>query len=405
MGNKVLFVHDGPLQKDHDGNYYGVDFGEVLKERFLYLGSHVTFMMRTKYISSEDLKKYSTISNDNFDVINVPDFKSIKKYFKNIKPAKEIIRKAVASHDVIVCRLPSAIGSIAAKEALELKKPLMAEYVACTYDAYWNYSWKGKLIAHYKMWTQKALVKDIPYIIYVTKHFLQNRYPSPAVQTNCSNVEIINIYEQDLEDRLKKIEQRNDNQSTLTLGTVAAINVVYKGHEDVFRAIAILKQKGIAVKYFLVGNGDPSRLKNHAKELNIEDSIEIVGPVKHSEVFEFYKKIDIYIQPSKQEGLPRAVIEAMSRACPVLASSIAGIPELLNEDKMFRPGNAKEIAEKIAGFNKIEMIKEAKYNFEKAKEYKKNVLMSRRLNFYKNFLQQNHIETPEILSNSELINW
>ncbi|NDI97577.1 glycosyltransferase family 4 protein [Flavobacterium sp. LaA7.5] len=404
MGNKVLFVHDGPLQKDHDGNYYGVDFGNVLKERFLYLGSHVTFMMRTKYISSEDLKKYSTISNDNFDVIDVPDFKSIGKYFKNIKPAKEIIREAVASHDIIVCRLPSAIGSIAATVALELKKPLMAEYVACTYDAYWNYSWKGKLIAHYKMWTQKVLVKKVPYIIYVTKHFLQNRYPSPAIQTNCSNVEIINMYEQDLEERLKNIENTNNNQSPLILGTVAAINVIYKGHEDVFRALKILKQKGIAVKYKLVGNGSPSRLEALAKELDIEDYIEIIGPVKHSEVFEFYKKIDIYIQPSKQEGLPRAVIEAMSRACPVLGSRIAGIPELLNEDKMFKPGNAEEIAEKIMKFDKTEMQKEAKYNFEKAKQYKKDVLMYRRLNFYKNFLEQNHIEIPEILSNSELIN-
>ncbi len=172
MGNKVLFVHDGPLQKDSSGNYYGVTLGNSLKERFLYLGTHVTFLLRTKLISKEETEKFSKIDAENFQVIDVPDFKSPSKYLKNIKAATSIIEEAVMSHDIIVCRLPSAIGALAAKMAAKHGKPLMAEYVACTFDAYWNYSWKGKLIAHYKREQQKKLVKTIPYIVYVTKHFL-----------------------------------------------------------------------------------------------------------------------------------------------------------------------------------------------------------------------------------------
>lgn len=393
MRNKVLFVHDGPLQKDSYGNYYGVTLGNSLKERFLYLGDSVTFMLRTKLINAEETARFSKIDNTNFSVIAIPDFKSITKYIKHSKEAHLLIEKAVLSNDIVVARLPSAIGSIAVEIAFKHKKPVLVEYVACTFDAYWNYSWKGKLIAHYKMLKQKALVKHVPYIIYVTKNFLQKRYPSFGEQTNCSNVEIEQVDPIDLEKRITKIQNSN-YEVIIKLGTVAAINVPYKGHDDVFKAIALLKSKGIKVKYTLVGHGSPARLIALSKKLDIEDAIEIIGAIKHSEVFDFYRSLDLYIQPSKQEGLPRSVIEAMSTACPVLGSNVAGIPELIADNMLFEAGDHKQIAAKVSATNHSEMKKQAIQNFNNAMFYKKEVLMNRRLQFYKNFLEKNNLALP-----------
>src|SRR5690606_3194138 len=123
-------------------------------------------------------------------VRSIPNFKSIRRFIWNFRKAKAQIRKVVQEHDIIVTRLPSATGKIAAEVSLELRKPILAEFVACTFDAYWNYGWKGKLIAHYKMWQQRRLVKRLPYIVYVTERFLQERYPSSAKQISCSNVEL-----------------------------------------------------------------------------------------------------------------------------------------------------------------------------------------------------------------------
>ena len=57
--------------------------------------------------------------------------------------------------------------------------------------------------------------------------------------------------------------------------------------------------------------------------------------------------IDIYLQPSLREGLPRALIEAMSRACPAVASNVAGIPELLPQEFMHTPGDVARLAELV----------------------------------------------------------
>lgn len=87
-------------------------------------------------------------------------------------------------------------------------------------------------------------------------------------------------------------------------------------------------------------------------------------------MFSWYKNLDVYVQPSKQEGLPRSVIEAMSVGCPALGSNVAGIPELLDNDCLFNPDNNSQIIDAIEGMlNKETMIAKARANFYRAKEY------------------------------------
>ena len=132
----------------------------------------------------------------------------------------------------------------------------------------------------------------------------------------------------------------------LVIGTGAALAVSYKRQVDVIKSIAKLKKLGIIFKYKLVGEGDPQKLIQTIKN-EVDDLVTVVGTLKHDEVFEFLKSIDLYIQPSKQEGLPRSLVEAMSMAVPSLGSKIAGIPELLDADCLFEAGNIDEICKKL----------------------------------------------------------
>ena len=259
MNKKVLFVHDGPIYRDSHNKFYGIHLNDDLRKRYLLLGDEVKFLIRVERISDNDLNKYSQINSKSFDVIAFPNFKSIRLFFKNHKNAKEIIETSVRKHDIIVCRLPSASGNIALKESLKLGKPVLVEFVACTFDAYWNYNWKGKLIAHYKMFEQKRIMKKVPFSLYVTNSFLQNRYPTTGKTIECSNVELQNINEIDLRNRLRRIKSKK-NTDPFYLGTVGALNVPYKSQSDVIRAIAKLKREGYNFYYYLVGQGNPLKL-------------------------------------------------------------------------------------------------------------------------------------------------
>lgn len=396
---KVLFVHDSYFLNGGNNQYYSEHIDNSLLERYLHLGNHVTFLVRCNEIANfnELAKKFSLIDNTKSSVICVPNFKTVSGYFKHISFVKKQVEKAVLEHDIIIPRVPSALGTLAVNYAKKYKKPFLGEVVGCTWDGYWNYSLKGKIVAPYFFIKQKNTVKKLPYVIYVTGKFLQNRYPTNGKSTNCSNVEILNIDNTILKKRLEKISNRREGDN-LIIGTVAAIDVAYKGQKYVLQSMSKSSNKNSIYK--VVGTGSPDSLKSIASKLNLLDRFKVIGPVRHDEINAFLDTIDLYIQPSKQEGLPRALIEAMSRGLPSVGSRTGGIPELLKEEFIFDKGNATQLATIIDNYNTDKMMGEAKINFSKSKEYFIGNIYKNRFNFYYQFLSENKLLIPKKLKES-----
>ena len=161
----------------------------------------------------------------------------------------------------------------------------------------------------------------------------------------------------------------------------------YKGQEYVIQAIAELKKQGYDFEYRLVGGGDKSRLQSIADKFGVQDKVIFEGSMPHERVFDYLDNIDVYIQPSKTEGLPRALIEAMSRGCPCIGSNAGGIPELLDTNFIFNSGSVKELATMLANFDIEKMFDQAKRNFECSKGYAKEVIETRRYKFLKEFAE------------------
>ena len=105
--------------------------------------------------------------------------------------------------------------------------------------------------------------------------------------------------------------------------------------------------------------------------------------------------MDLYIQPSRQEGLPRAVIEAMSRALPVFGSKTAGIPELLLNECVFDNCSVKQIMYLMSKIDNNQMIHYAKRNFSEAMKYQKSILDARRYNFYNSILKHYNLSKDD----------
>ena len=93
---------------------------------------------------------------------------------------------------------------------------------------------------------------------------------------------------------------------------------------------------------------------------------------------------DLFVLPSYQEGLPRAMIEAMARALPCIGSNVGGIPELLSAENMVLPGDVTALANKIREVvtDPQRMEQMSIRNLEKAKEYREDILHARRVAFY-----------------------
>lgn len=99
--------------------------------------------------------------------------------------------------------------------------------------------------------------------------------------------------------------------------------------------------------------------------------------------------MDIYIQPSDTEGLPRALLEAMSRGLPCLGTDVGGIPELLDKEFLFskRRSRIDEITCIIKNFSPEVMKEQAERNFNKATEYRSYETDAKRKKIFEAFLK------------------
>ena len=83
----------------------------------------------------------------------------------------------------------------------------------------------------------------------------------------------------------------------------------------------------------------------------------------------------------------RAIIEAMSRACPCIVSNVGGNPELIDERYIFKRQNIIDLLNKLVDIINNEMEEQAKVNFSNAKKYYKEYIDKLRNNFYESIIK------------------
>lgn len=181
----------------------------------------------------------------------------------------------------------------------------------------------------------------------------------------------------------------------LKIVTTAAVNVRYKGQQYVIQAIPKLNKIGIRVEYHIIGEGDSSYLRDVAKRCGVEDQVVFQGRLPLKEVFNLLDEVDVYIQPSLQEGLPRSVIEALSRGCLAIGARTAGIPELLEDEYVVRRKSVKDIVNclsYISNLTSLEKCRTAKRNFYEAKKYCNDVLDATRGAYYESIILEENLK-------------
>lgn len=294
---------------------------------------------------------------------------------------KAKFEKLIPSYDLVVLRVPSILAFQAADICRRKNIPYFAVVVGCVWDSFWNHGVEGKLLAPYMMKKMKMVVEKANYVSYVSERFLQSRYPCSCKCLAASDVTITDLTEDILLNRMRIIHNRSEN--TIRLFTAAGLNVRYKGQQYVIRAVKYLNALGYNVEYTLAGTGDSSYLESVVANAGVSNQVNILGAVTHDEVIELMDKCDIYIQPSLQEGLPRSVVEALSRACPCLGTGAGGISELIDKKYQFIKKSPKSIANKIVEiWNEKTLSEMATENFQSSKKYVGDILEKKRVEYY-----------------------
>lgn len=121
------------------------------------------------------------------------------------------------------------------------------------------------------------------------------------------------------------------DQQPIELLTVGRLSPE-KGHEFLLEALAALRRQNLPVTCTLIGDGPRHQfLRDRAADLGVTSHVHFLGSVGQDRIQNLYRRADIFVLPSLAEGLPVVLLEAMALQRPVVASRIAGIPELVQD--------------------------------------------------------------------------
>jgi glycosyltransferase involved in cell wall biosynthesis len=125
-----------------------------------------------------------------------------------------------------------------------------------------------------------------------------------------------------------------------------------KGHVGLIEAFAVARKGRAKAELVLVGDGPGKQAIEQSIAANdLRDNVVLRGRLDESATLLEIAKSDVLVLPSLIEGLPIVLMEAMALGVPVVASRVAGVPELVEDEKeglLFTPGKWDELGAQIA---------------------------------------------------------
>jgi glycosyltransferase involved in cell wall biosynthesis len=216
--------------------------------------------------------------------------------------------------------------------------------------------------------------------LYVTKEALQRRYPCPNYSVGVSDVALPSRYV------LEAPRSYSDRQTQFVLVMIGSLEQLYKAPHIAIAAIALCAQQGIDLSLKIIGDGKHRpELEQQAADLGIRERIQFLGKLPAGDrIFAELDQADLFLMPSFQEGLPRAMVEAMARGLPCIATAVGGIPELLPPENLVAAGDATALASKIQAVltHPDRMSQMSAQNLKTAMGYVEEVLRQQRNAFY-----------------------
>ncbi|MGR5246771.1 glycosyltransferase [Vibrio sp. PNB23_22_6] len=372
----VSFFHDHVFSVRGNKVFTSGTLDNNLWDRYFVKGvSKIVVCARKKDVTEGEGK---IASKEHVDFVFSPSLSNPLSLLSDYRSS--VVKETVKNSDFVVVRLPSEIGNKAVKYAKEFDKKVFCEVVACPFDGLSHYGSKvAKLYAPLARNRMKKAVESADGALYVTEFALQKRYPNSKLTMNASNVELQEVLSEPevQRKRLQRFVSRKKN-GKLKVGLIGTVKNESKGIDVAIKSLA-----GLGLQLHVIGSGTSEKYEKLAKDYNIK-FIHDGFIVDKSLVFDWLDDIDIYIQPSFQEGLPRATIEAMSRGCPVLSSNAGGLGELTLPQFVHDSGDFLKLRSDI-----LDLLEEAclssiiSHSLIEASKYTSDKLKRTRNEFYK----------------------
>lgn len=386
---ELLYISSYQFKKNDEKTYALPAYGNAFWQKYLGVFTSVKVL-------GENVKKYldngtmTLLDDPRVEVDIIPSNTHPKDFINDFK-IKNILLKRIKAAQAVLIKPSSRKGMMAIEICKKLDKPYMIEVTGDIELTLKNH--KNILKRLYAPFLYNQIlksIKDCKFGLYVTRFYLQSKFPIEGTQCGCTDTYIPNPKRDILDKRLEHISEIK-NTSKINIGLIASYHDNRKGIDTAIKAMKELNKENVYLHILGLGTeNDRNYWYKMAEEYGIKSKLVFDKSLSTTqEVLEWDDTMDIIILPSRSEGLPRCIVEAISRACPCIISNVCGMPELVKDSWLHDPEDYKRLALLLESMlsNRDEMLSAAKDNFLNSFNYTKDVLKERRDNFLTMFLE------------------
>lgn len=328
------------------------------------------------------------VEGDGVRVHAIPDFGGGVGLARRYVSVMKLLGSVVAlDQSAYILRVPGILGNLLSRMLATQSKPFAVEVVGDPHDVFAPSAIRHPLRPVLRHWMTRSLRRQCRSAVataYVTQQALQRRYP-PSPDTYTTHYSSVELPPEAFASEPRRYG-RIANSPPYEIVGVGRLNQAYKGADVLVRAIDLCRRRGMDVRLTWLGDGHTrGELERLAAELDLSDHCRFVGDVPAgSAVRGYLDTADLFVMPSRTEGLPRAMIEAMARGVPCIGSAVGGIPELLEPFEMSPPDDPDRLAQLMMDTlrDPLRMSEMSERNLRKAANYAQGVLRAKRRRFY-----------------------
>ena len=351
--------------------------------RFLDVFDEVTVLGRA-FPAEEPVKGAKTATGYGVSVIPLPNYCGIRQFARNYFKLSKVVQASVPRAETVYLSLPCLIGDLVWR-SLPRDRPFGVGVCGDPHDVFAPGASNHPLRPVMRWWFSRELrieCQKACACTYVTKHALQNRYPcgDQAFSTYYSS---IHLPPEALVWAARVPAKRAGPFHIVNVGT---FDSWYKGPDILLQAFGACVRRGRDLSLTLIGDGRYRRdAERIAEMLAVGRRVRFLGQLPCSEaVREELDAADLFVLPSRTEGLPKAMIEAMARGLPCIGTTVGGIPELLPKEDLVPPNDPEALSRLIEDVLADPERRAAMSvrNLGSAQEYRSHILQQRRITFY-----------------------
>jgi len=359
-------------------------FARSFFERYLSVFSSVSVIARVAEVDSVP-STAKRADGEGVTFVPISYYVGAWEYLRKARQIRKDIAAAAQREGAVILRASSQIGNSLEPHLRSMHRPYALEIVGDPYDVYSPGAIRHPLRPFFRWWFPRILRRQCARAsatAYVTSYALQKRYP-PASGTFTTHYSSVELPQNAFAASPRSATARDRLLRILMVGTLEQF---YKGPDVLIQAFAACLSKGLKAELHLLGGGRQMPiLQELTRKLGVADRVHFLGSVSGGEaVREQLDAADLFVLPSRTEGLPRAMIEAMARGLPCIGSAVGGIPELLDADYLVPSEDPESLANKILWLanDPSQMQSASARNLERAHDYSEEILAKRRFAFY-----------------------